>query len=623
MNRRRPTLRLWLALALGPTGCITDTAPDAAFDAAFDAATDAATDAPPPRPDAARCPDDRFGFGTRDVPAAALPLGRQADLVVCGDADHFALDAPLGIAVAATVEAERPVVLTFSAPGLDDVVGTGRNPLIRQRNPAGGLHITIEAEVPGPPIHYALSLGLAPTTCAKAAEPDSAEAPRTLQGSAEGVVCAGDEDWLHLDGPAGASAELRVTALGGEGVRLEAVQQVDGFEVPTAAVETATEATLGVLLPADGLRLRLRPISGGGGWRVAAVVADEPGLEGQARGQITAFNRAVTADGLGDPTPRPAPGIHVEVLHDATARLAGLATTDATGAFAVDFAAPSLPVRLRIRAEAAEVGVGPPGAGVWAEDLVRLEAAGTALPNPLAPEPLGPTAAALHVALVLTEGMARARPYLSDTLAFLRVDWAPNRRPTCGSCFHPESGHIDLSGVAGDDDQWDDAVILHELGHHLAAVHGRDDSPGGRHDGRRTWPPLAWSEGFASFFAAWQLGSPILVDRRPTGPLVTHLETLEDPRALGTEDGTLEGDVSELLVAAVLWDLLDGGPDDDDPVVLPEAVLLPALFGGLAAYSGEAGVVGLDLADALDLLAVLAPEADLAAVAALHGYPWP
>ncbi|MEZ4474174.1 MAG: hypothetical protein R3F60_25980 [bacterium] len=190
----------------------------------------------------------------------------------------------------------------------------------------------------------------------------------------------------------------------------------------------------------------------------------------------------------------------------------------------------------------------------------------------------------------------------------------PGVVPGCGTCFRPERGRVELSGSAADADAWDDAVILHELGHAIAAVHARDDSPGGRHDGRRTWPPLAWSEGFAAFFAAWALGDPVLVDTRDGGARVVDLAAEPGPEDVGTADGTLVGDVSEGLVAGVLWGLASGPA--------PEEVLLPLLLGGLADEAPDVGVPGLDLADVLDRLACDVDPAALEAVAAGHGFPW-
>lgn len=52
-----------------------------------------------------------------------------------------------------------------------------------------------------------------------------------------------------------------------------------------------------------------------------------------------------------------------------------------------------------------------------------------------------------------------------------------------------------------DTDHFDDAVIIHELGHHVEDVCGKMDSPGGTHYGLyRIDPRLAWSEGWGNFF---------------------------------------------------------------------------------------------------------------------------
>ncbi len=56
---------------------------------------------------------------------------------------------------------------------------------------------------------------------------------------------------------------------------------------------------------------------------------------------------------------------------------------------------------------------------------------------------------------------------------------------------------------AADTDHFDDAVIIHEVGHRIEDVCGKMDSPGGTHFGLfRIDPRLAWSEGFGNFFGA-------------------------------------------------------------------------------------------------------------------------
>jgi len=61
-----------------------------------------------------------------------------------------------------------------------------------------------------------------------------------------------------------------------------------------------------------------------------------------------------------------------------------------------------------------------------------------------------------------------------------------------------------LGNVTSEDtDHFDDAVIIHEIGHHIEDVCGTMDSPGGSHSGRyRIDPRLAWSEGWGDFMGA-------------------------------------------------------------------------------------------------------------------------
>ncbi len=61
-----------------------------------------------------------------------------------------------------------------------------------------------------------------------------------------------------------------------------------------------------------------------------------------------------------------------------------------------------------------------------------------------------------------------------------------------------------------DTDHFDDAVIIHELGHRVEDVCGKMDSPGGTHFGLyRIDPRLAWSEGWGNFFGAHMIRNNI------------------------------------------------------------------------------------------------------------------
>lgn len=61
-----------------------------------------------------------------------------------------------------------------------------------------------------------------------------------------------------------------------------------------------------------------------------------------------------------------------------------------------------------------------------------------------------------------------------------------------------------LGDVANSDtDHFDDAVIIHEVGHRIEDACGKMDSPGGSHNGLfRVDPRLAWSEGWGNYLGA-------------------------------------------------------------------------------------------------------------------------
>lgn len=84
----------------------------------------------------------------------------------------------------------------------------------------------------------------------------------------------------------------------------------------------------------------------------------------------------------------------------------------------------------------------------------------------------------------------------------------PNDLGTVSFYVRGENQLFINGGVLGnvstkDTDHFDDAVIIHELGHHVEDTCGKMDSPGGTHYGLyRIDPRFAWSEGWGNFFGA-------------------------------------------------------------------------------------------------------------------------
>ncbi len=153
----------------------------------------------------------------------------------------------------------------------------------------------------------------------------------------------------------------------------------------------------------------------------------------------------------------------------------------------------------------------------------------------------------------------------------LQVNWSPLNYPcTSTSCsYNPASGNIITSHYVGnaiyilgktgvDTDEFDREVIVHEWAHYFEDDLSRADSPGGSHGfGDVLDPRLAFSEGYASAFAAMLLDQPIYADTGwPNGSMDAFgwdVENVPTP----TDDPS-PGPFSELSVIRAMWDLYDG-----------------------------------------------------------------
>jgi uncharacterized protein YfaP (DUF2135 family) len=182
--------------------------------------------------------------------------------------------------------------------------------------------------------------------------------------------------------------------------------------------------------------------------------------------------------------------------------------------------------------------------------------------------------------------------------------WTKGSAGTCSgavSCYSSANDTISVLSTASDSDEYDDTVLLHEYGHFFQAKLSKDNSPGGFHSlSQRVAPTLAWSEGSASFFACYAAGSPVYIDTNSTGVGVRFsVETQDKSVPVGTSTGDQNGNLSEEVVSAVLWDLADAANETGDTITDPAGVFTALL--GLKTSASDRGVAGADLVDFLDL----------------------
>jgi len=308
------------------------------------------------------------------------------------------------------------------------------------------------------------------------------------------------------------------------------------------------------------------------------------------------------ADGGTDSAVRPIRGARFEVLGDGDVPLA-LGVIDGTGGGAATFdAVAGEPLRVRVLAlnghRAVSVAVRSEDYAIHAVESAEVAAA---VVMEIA---VHASAEGAGAAFNLFDGVSTTVEALADRygpVEGLDVVWTLGVAHPCGSCYLPQAHAMLVGGSEADPDQWDDSVVLHELGHWFEAQLANTTNPGGPHDGSRTEPDLAWSEGFASFFAQALLADPVYVDSFGDGTWSMDLERMGGEHAWGTEDGTLSAPVSENLVAAVLWDFFDDGlPEPNDALAANLLLILdPAVHWLGAEEPLNTGFQGVDLADYL------------------------
>jgi len=162
--------------------------------------------------------------------------------------------------------------------------------------------------------------------------------------------------------------------------------------------------------------------------------------------------------------------------------------------------------------------------------------------------------------------LATVEPALPATPPPMTVYWED--LTSNGTYFDSLVNSIFLLGQSADPDQYDDDIILHEMGHWVAFNFSHDDTLGGPHRViDQLDPRTSWSEGWAHywsatvrrFFSSEYANPQLQVDNFGSGNSVFDIElpSFADLAIMAT---------NELAVAAVLWDISDATNEAFDTV---------------------------------------------------------
>ncbi|HMV69787.1 MAG TPA: hypothetical protein PKA64_23305, partial [Myxococcota bacterium] len=181
--------------------------------------------------------------------------------------------------------------------------------------------------------------------------------------------------------------------------------------------------------------------------------------------------------------------------------------------------------------------------------------------------------------------------------------WTLNKRPEGGnvSFYRAADQAIYVYSDPADEDAFDDMVLGHEYGHFIHNTLGLSSSPGGPHSSNeRSDPRLAWSEGWATWFSTQANRWSWYVDTNALGVNVAwHLDRLSAYKPLGNEGDRLDGKLSEAVVAATLYDLVDDTNEFRDTITNGQIGVWTTLVHGMASHA-DRGHAGTDLVDFYD-----------------------
>lgn len=251
------------------------------------------------------------------------------------------------------------------------------------------------------------------------------------------------------------------------------------------------------------------------------------------------------------------------------------------------------------------------GRNLWAASVVLTEELVAGGQIVIAAE--SPAAGAFAILEAAASAEAAARAAGVDAAAPVAFRWMPESNTSCSTtCFVAGSEpHIPVLGLSSDSDHFDRQIVMHEFGHFVEYQLAGRAGVGGYHDGTPTDPALAFSEGFATWFAIIASADADYVDSHRDGAAWYNYEGLT---ARADDSAEITQMLSEDLVVELLLRLAPAGDS------AAHARILNAL-GDAQRATANCGAPGVDLAD---LLAALQRNhgIDVEGAAIQHGFPF-
>ncbi len=623
-----------------------------------DADLDVQEDVPP---DLTACQEDELGVTTQETPFALDSSRVLRDLVVCpGTTDWVTFSLGEGDTFAARISDVGPslemAVLNEQGDTLTEVTQNDQGELRAEWTATEPTRVllrfstTTEQSAP-----YSLTLALVQV------EPgcnDSPEEPN--ESSAEGFalnpdlarqevsahLCEEDRDWYRFTLPAGESFSARIAFSNEVGDLDMQLIDLDTGEELDESNSTADEERV-VLAPAEVERTIAFEIIGfegaTGAYTLNVARFGAPDAVAQVTGNINYQDKVVDAQGFTGEEPfLPGRYLIAQVVREADGFTVGEAITDLDGNIALDYDEhEGESYALRVQASARVPGQEDTTYAVRVIDRTPSNATYTITSEswdagqPPANIDLRATSedvgGAFNTVDVAVTGLLFVARFSDRSASQLTFRWQSGEEFACGSCY--SRNIISLGGQLEDTDEYDDFIVLHEFGHWFVDSFSNDSSPGGSHRDRQVSPQLAYGEGLAYFFAGMVLRDPVVVDTFMDDVRVIDMEAVTQngesrPDLFATTTGTLEGNMREEVVAAILWDAWDDDSDDEpfDQVSLGDELHMQIL---LEWFSGrlpvDIGPAGIDMSDWLNAASCLFPEVPLdefSALAVDREYPW-